>query len=165
MIRNALVVFGICATIFVVFLPSYLQMQELHGKNRTYERQIRELTQENEALQEERRRLEEDPAYFERFAREKFGIIKDGEVIYRIVPSGTSGTPGAEAANVNALAAKPDKPADAGGAAKKAAKPAVKSGTAKATAKKAPATTAAKKGAAKGKTTTSKAQPVKKSTE
>lgn len=159
MIRNALVVFGICATIFVVFLPSYLQMQELHGKNRTYERQIRELTQENEALQEERRRLEEDPAYFERFAREKFGIIKDGEVIYRIVPPGT---PGVEAASVNAVA---PKPADDSGAAKKAAKPAVKSGTAKATAKKAPATTAAKKGAAKGKTTTSKAQPVKKSTE
>jgi cell division protein FtsB len=156
MIRNALVIFGICATIFVVFLPSYLQMQELHGKNRTYERQIRELGRENEALLEERRRLEEDPAYFERFAREKFGIIKDGEVIYRIVPPGTPGTPGAEAANVNALAAK-----------------AVQ---AKATAKKGTASAAAKKGAAKGKTTTSKApagktgktgtaQPVKKSTE
>ena len=108
MIKNALFLFGICAAIFVFFLPSYLKMQELHEKNSSYERQIRELSEENEALLEERRRLEEDPAYFERYAREKFGIIKDGEVIYKIVPAGTPGAVNATIANTQvAVVAKP----------------------------------------------------------
>lgn len=94
MIKNAFFLFGICAAIFVLFLPSYLQMQGMHERNSSFEHQIKELTAENEALLEERRRLEEDPAYFERFAREKFGIIKDGEMIYKIVPAGMAGTAG-----------------------------------------------------------------------
>ena len=90
MIRNALFIFGICAAIFVFFLPSYLQMQELHGKNVAYDRQIRELSQENEGLSDERQRLEEDPTYLESVAREKFGIIRDDEVIYKIVSANTA---------------------------------------------------------------------------
>ncbi|MBF0486492.1 MAG: septum formation initiator family protein [Candidatus Omnitrophica bacterium] len=86
MIKNALLIFGICAAIFVFFLPSYLSMQDLSAKNSTYERKIRDLTKANEDLQEERRRLLEDPAYFEKVAREKMGLIKDGETIYKIVP-------------------------------------------------------------------------------
>jgi cell division protein FtsB len=112
MIRNAIFIFGICTAIFLFFLPSYLQMQELHEKNSSYEHQIHDLTQENEALLEEKRRLEEDPAYFERFAREKFGIIKDGEVVYKIVPAGTSGTKAASG-TPDATVAKSQVPAKA----------------------------------------------------
>ena len=86
MIRNALFLFGACVALFVFFLPSYLQMMDLHEKNVSYERQNRDISRENEALLEEKRRLEEDPAYFERYAREKFGIIKDGETIYKFIP-------------------------------------------------------------------------------
>ena len=88
MIRNALYIFGICTAIFVFFMPSYLQMQELHQRNSSYDHKIRELSAENDVLQEERRRLEQDPEYLARVGREKFGIIKEDEVIYKILPQG-----------------------------------------------------------------------------
>ncbi len=64
-------------------------MQELYGRNALYERRIQQLTLENEELIEERRRLQEDPEYLESIARKKFGIIKEGETIYKILPFGT----------------------------------------------------------------------------
>jgi cell division protein FtsB len=85
MIKNALLIFGVCAAIFVFFLPSYLSMQALNEKNNSYARQIRDLIDKNEALTEEKRRLLEDPAYFEKVAREKMGLLKEGELIYKIV--------------------------------------------------------------------------------
>lgn len=64
-------------------------MQELYGRNVDYERRIQHLIVENEQLAEERRRLQEDPEYLESIARKKFGIIKEGETIYKILPPGT----------------------------------------------------------------------------
>jgi cell division protein FtsB len=89
MIKNALVLFITCAGVFVLFLPSYIQMQEMNERNNAYQRQIKDLTLENAKLSEERRRLIDDPEYLERVARRKFGIIKEGETIYKILPSGT----------------------------------------------------------------------------
>ncbi len=89
MIKNALVLFITCAVVFVLFLPSYIKMQEMNERNNAYQRQIKDLTLENAKLSEERRRLIDDPEYLERVARRKFGIIKEGETIYKILPSGT----------------------------------------------------------------------------
>ena len=60
----------------------------MHEKNRTYEKRIGDLERDNTRLEAERRRLIDDPVYFEKVAREKMGIIKDGEVIYKIVGQG-----------------------------------------------------------------------------
>lgn len=49
-----------------------------------YQKQIEYLRQKNTLLIEEKRRLIEDPLYLERVAREKLGITKEGEVIYKI---------------------------------------------------------------------------------
>ena len=67
-----------------MFLPAYVKMQRLRGKNRQYEKRIEELKRDNVLLEEEKRRLLEDPLYFEKVAREKMGIVKEGEVIYKI---------------------------------------------------------------------------------
>ena len=45
------------------------------------------LKKKNKKLGEERQLLENDPVYLEKVAREKMGLIKKGEVIYRIMPS------------------------------------------------------------------------------
>lgn len=58
----------------------------MREKNREYKRQIEMLKKKNAELAEENRMLEEDPEYLEKVAREKMGLIKEGEVIYRIVP-------------------------------------------------------------------------------
>lgn len=101
MIKNALVLFIVCAVVFVVFLPSYIKMQRMHERNSAYARQIKELTDENAKMVEERRRLIEDPEYLERVARKKFGIIKEGETIYKMLPAGVAVTKKAEEPNAD----------------------------------------------------------------
>ena len=40
-----------------------------------------------DSLRAEARKLESDPATIERVARERFGMIRDGETLYRFVPA------------------------------------------------------------------------------
>lgn len=89
MIKNALFLFFVCAAIFVFYLPAYVKMQDLSGKNCAYEKRISDLEQENKALGVERDRLINDPAYFEKMARQRIGLIKENEVIYKVVAQGT----------------------------------------------------------------------------
>ena len=63
-------------------------MQDMNEKNQTYAKRISDLEHDNVRLEEERRRLTDDPIYFEKVAREKMGIIKDGEVVYKIMGPG-----------------------------------------------------------------------------
>lgn len=77
-----LIVMGI---LLVVFFPGYAKMQELRQKNRDLEENIKKLQAENLKFSQERERLEKDPEYLERVGREKLGIVKKGEVVYRVV--------------------------------------------------------------------------------
>jgi len=63
-------------------------MQDLKQKNLDYERQIEVLKAKKAKLEEEKRLLESDPLYLEKVAREKMGLIREGEVVYEIVPAG-----------------------------------------------------------------------------
>ena len=86
MIKNAIWLFFLAIFVLVVFLPSYTRMQDLKQKNTDYKRQIEQLRQKSVELKEEKRRLEEDPVYLEKVAREKMGLIREGEVVYKITP-------------------------------------------------------------------------------
>ena len=72
--------------LLVLFFPGYAKMQELRQKNRELEATIKKLEKENLAISQEKERLENDPDYLEKVAREKLGIVRKGEVIYRVVP-------------------------------------------------------------------------------
>ena len=87
MLKNAIWLFILTVFVFVYFLPSYTQMQDLKQKNVDYAEQIRQLQKKNEDLLEEKNLLETDPAYLEKVAREKMGLIREGEVIYKIMPA------------------------------------------------------------------------------
>ena len=87
MIKNAIALFTICFLILLYFLPSYTQMQDLKTKNQKYLEEIKQLKQKNTDLIAEKYRLEHDPVYLEKVAREKMGLIKEGEVIYRLPPA------------------------------------------------------------------------------
>jgi len=58
-------------------------------KDLDYQKRIADLTEENKRLKEEKRKLEEDPEYLEKVAREKMGLIREGEVIYQLIPADT----------------------------------------------------------------------------
>ena len=84
MLKNALTLFLFSIIVLVVFLPSYSKMQDLKSKNLEYKRQIEQLVKKNRQLLQEKKLLESDPVYLEKVAREKMGLVKDGEVIYKI---------------------------------------------------------------------------------
>ena len=59
-------------------------MQDLKERNLDYKKQIEALKKKNTELEEEKRKLEEDPVYLEKVAREKMRLIREGEMIYRM---------------------------------------------------------------------------------
>lgn len=86
MVKNALSLFIITVVILVVFLPSYSKMQELKQKNVDLEQKIKTLEIRNKKLEQEGRFLRNNPEYLEKVAREKMGLIRQGETVYKIVP-------------------------------------------------------------------------------
>ncbi|MFH1359800.1 MAG: septum formation initiator family protein [Candidatus Omnitrophota bacterium] len=87
MLKNALWLFTIAVILLIVFIPSYSRMQDLRQKNSDYEAQIEKLKGDVVKLSEEKERLENDPVYLEKVGREKMGIGREGEVIYKMVPA------------------------------------------------------------------------------
>lgn len=87
MLKNAIWLFVFALLTLIFFLPSYTQMQDLKHKNAEYEDQIFELTRKNAKLKEEKRLLTDDPEYFERVGRQKMGLVRENEVIYKFVPA------------------------------------------------------------------------------
>lgn len=83
--RKKLVFLGILILLLVVFLPGYSKLQELKAKNRTLLTQIEQLKNENLRLTRQIERLENDPFYIEKKARDKMGISKKGEIIYKVI--------------------------------------------------------------------------------
>lgn len=79
--------FLVFAGIFlVIFFPGFARMQELRQKNKELEANIKKMEAENIALKQEKEKLEKDPEYLESVAREKLGIVKKGEIVYKFVP-------------------------------------------------------------------------------
>jgi len=87
MLKNAFRLFIVSVVILVAFLPSYTRLQDMEARNQEYQRRIAALEEERAQLLEEKRMLIEDPVYLEKVAREKMGLIREGEVVYRIVPA------------------------------------------------------------------------------
>ncbi|MFH0913493.1 MAG: septum formation initiator family protein [Candidatus Omnitrophota bacterium] len=77
---------GIVFFLLIIFLPGYTKLQELKDRNRDLEVKIKHLSIENTLLQQELKRIESDPIYQERIAREKMGIVRKGEIPVKIVP-------------------------------------------------------------------------------
>ena len=86
MLKNAIWLFSLTIVVLILFLPSYTKMQDLKQINLQYEQQIKDLVYEQARLKEELRMLKEDPDYLEKVAREKMGLVRDGEVVYKIMP-------------------------------------------------------------------------------
>jgi len=72
----------------VIFLPGYSKLQELRSRERELTDEIARLEEENKKLGEENKKLENDMFYIEKTARKEMGIAREGETIYKVVPSG-----------------------------------------------------------------------------
>ena len=83
-LRKAFWLFGFTVLILALFLPGYIKLQGLRAKNRHLEANFRKMAVENYLLQEELKRIENDPVYQEKMAREKMGVVRKGEVPVKI---------------------------------------------------------------------------------
>lgn len=81
--KIALYLLAFLAAFCIIFLPGYSELHKLKGENEQLQKRIRLLEAHNDKLKEELVMMKEDPEYIERKAREKLGIVKKGEVIYR----------------------------------------------------------------------------------
>ena len=84
MLKNALWLFAAATIILLFFLPSFSIMQDHRQKNLEYEKKIAELQRRNGELETEKTRLIEDPVYLERVARERMGLVREGEKVYKM---------------------------------------------------------------------------------
>jgi cell division protein FtsB len=64
---------------------------QLHREKDREQERIRELTRLTDSLERAALAVETDPAVQERLARELYGMMRDGEYGYSIVPDSTSG--------------------------------------------------------------------------
>ena len=67
----------------IIFLPGFSHLQKLRDEKEQLMRRIVLLEDKNDKIKEELARMKQDPVYVEQKAREKLGIIRKGEVIYR----------------------------------------------------------------------------------
>ncbi|MFT5387682.1 MAG: cell division protein FtsB [Candidatus Omnitrophota bacterium] len=79
-----IIIFGVL--VLAIYIPSYSLMQDKAHKNGEYDVKILELQGKQIDLKEENRLLKEDPNYLEKVAREKMGLVKEGEIIVEISP-------------------------------------------------------------------------------
>jgi cell division protein FtsB len=71
--------------ILAIFAPGYLRLRELRNKNMSLLKQIDKISKENESLAIQVERLESDPFYIEKRARDKMGVGREGEIRYKII--------------------------------------------------------------------------------
>ncbi len=75
------------AILLAIFLPPFVKYQELRWKNKKLENQIKTLKEETKKLEAQKIRLQTDITYVERKAREKIGVVKNGEIILKKTPA------------------------------------------------------------------------------
>jgi cell division protein FtsB len=84
----ALILFVIAAVCGDHGLVDLLRMQR---EQRQLEHTAFDLQQQNERLRERIRRLQSDDRYIERLARERLGLVRKGEIMYRVTgPTSTA---------------------------------------------------------------------------
>ena len=81
--KKLLIILLIIAALLVIYFPGFARLQQLKEENRNLEKRIDMLTKTNEDLEKEKKKLETDPTYIEKIAREKLGMVKKDEIILR----------------------------------------------------------------------------------
>ncbi|MBP9865530.1 MAG: septum formation initiator family protein [Candidatus Omnitrophica bacterium] len=77
---------------FWIYFPAISRYRELKIQEDKITRDITDLDQRIEGLLEERRLLKNDLNYLEKVIREELGLVKPGEIIYKMIPEAAKKT-------------------------------------------------------------------------
>ncbi|MFH1858565.1 MAG: septum formation initiator family protein [Candidatus Omnitrophota bacterium] len=75
----------ILTALAIVYLPGLIELQELRATRDTLQQEVKRLHAENASLAREKELLTKDLSYVERVARRKMGVVRKGEVPYKVI--------------------------------------------------------------------------------
>ena len=84
---------GVClvviALLWVIFAPGMGVYSLLHQRSTLARLKVEniEIVEKNGFLQKEIERIQNDPDYFEKVARDKYGLLKENEMVFEFTPS------------------------------------------------------------------------------
>ncbi|MDP8253737.1 MAG: septum formation initiator family protein [Candidatus Kaelpia aquatica] len=76
---------GLILLLGFIYYPGYKKVQEAKMRNRILEEELSSLSAKNKELKKKLELLETDMVYIEKRAREKLGVVGEGEIIYDFV--------------------------------------------------------------------------------
>jgi cell division protein FtsB len=77
----------VAAVLLIIYLPGLSRLHELNERNQELIRKVEELKAANRELRQEKEALENDPVYLEKVARQRLGMVREGETIFKVTPS------------------------------------------------------------------------------
>jgi len=77
----------------VLYLPSFSRYQELQMEEGRITEEIAELERKIALLEREKGLLQNDKKYLEKVIRDELGLVRPGEMIYKLVPESSSPGP------------------------------------------------------------------------
>ncbi len=90
MMKRRFVILWILIAVIVLFaflyLPGLSKLQELRFEEEKLSKDLTDLNQRIQKLQEEKNLLQNDQDYLEKVIREELGLVRPGEMVYKLVP-------------------------------------------------------------------------------
>lgn len=83
-LKTALWLFGVPIILLIIFLPGHTKLEDLKYRAEQIEEKIKKTRLENKVLRQQHSLIQNDPLYQERVAREKMGLVRKGEVVFKI---------------------------------------------------------------------------------
>ncbi|MDO9464578.1 MAG: septum formation initiator family protein [bacterium] len=80
-----IVILFVCLAIYA-FTPCIIEQRKLNKQIANLENEIERVRESNKKLAKEIFALKNDPLYIEKLARKELGLIRSGEVIYKLKP-------------------------------------------------------------------------------
>ena len=77
---------GLLILFAFLYLPSLSRYFELRQEESRIEHELAGLESQIQALKEEKELLEKDKEYLEKVIREELGLVRPGEMVYKLVP-------------------------------------------------------------------------------
>lgn len=86
-VKLLLILTAVLLVFYWIYLPVITKYHDLKMEQKQLGRQIADLDAKIKALETERELLKNDPQYLERVIRKEMGLVKPGEVVYKIAPA------------------------------------------------------------------------------
>ena len=80
-----MILLSVCLAIYA-FTPCVIEQKKLNKQIANLESEIEKVRESNEKLTSEIYSLKNDPLYIEKLARKELGLIRSGEIIYKLKP-------------------------------------------------------------------------------